>query len=121
MAAARFRFRDEQGIPRGSEDAQCQTHHVARVGQIIKVKLKQMPNQKLTRRKFLQTTGASVTAMGLFSVHARSKATSAPEEQTVYVGTYTTGTPTAPGKSEGIYIYRLNMSTGDLKHFKTVK
>ena len=53
--------------------------------------------------------------MGLFSLHGRSKA-NAPDEQTVYVGTYTSST-----KSEGIYIYRLNMSTGELTHFKTVK
>ncbi|HEX7294868.1 MAG TPA: lactonase family protein [Pyrinomonadaceae bacterium] len=74
-----------------------------------------MPKKKLTRRKFLQTTVSSVSAIGLFSL--RSKASAAPEEQTLYVGTYTSGT----SKSEGIYIYRLNMSTGALKHFKTVK
>ena len=76
-----------------------------------------MPNQKLTRRKFLQTTASTVTAMGLLSLHARSKPSVA-EEQAVYVGTYTSGTS---GKSEGIYICRLNMATGELKHFKTVK
>lgn len=36
-------------------------------------------------------------------------------ERTLYVGTYTSG------KSEGIYIYRLNTSNGALKHFKTIK
>ena len=63
----------------------------------------------------MQLSGSTVTALGLFSLHGRSKA-SAADEQTVYVGTYTSST-----KSEGIYIYRLNMSTGGLKHFKTVK
>lgn len=38
------------------------------------------------------------------------------EDQTLYVGTYTNA-----GKSEGIYVYRLNMSTGELNHFKTIK
>src|SRR5215216_4741902 len=35
-------------------------------------------------------------------------------ELILYVGTYTTG------KSEGIYIYRLNLSTGELRHKSTV-
>lgn len=33
----------------------------------------------------------------------------------VYIGTYTTG------KSEGIYLYRLNLSSGELKHAATAK
>ena len=36
-------------------------------------------------------------------------------ELLVYVGTYTTG------KSEGIYLYRLNLSAGELKHVATTK
>ena len=35
------------------------------------------------------------------------------EELLLYVGTYTTG------KSEGIYLYRLNLSSGELKHVAT--
>src|SRR5260370_30672310 len=36
-------------------------------------------------------------------------------ELLLYVGTYTTG------KSEGIYLYRLNLSSGELKHVATTK
>src|SRR5438552_2621708 len=36
-------------------------------------------------------------------------------ELSVYVGTYTTG------KSEGIYLYRLDLSSGELKHVATTK
>src|SRR5258708_12025014 len=36
-------------------------------------------------------------------------------ELLVYVGTYTTG------KSEGIYLYRLNLSSGDLKQVATTR
>src|SRR2546423_7119886 len=35
-------------------------------------------------------------------------------ELLLYVGTYTTG------KSEGIYLYRFNLATGELRHFRTV-
>ena len=73
-----------------------------------------MSNNKLTRRRFLQTTGATLTTLGL-STLIRSSNVPADDEQMLYVGTYTSG------KSEGIYIYRLNMSTGSVKHFKTVK
>ena len=73
-----------------------------------------MSNNKLTRRRFLQTTAVTLTTLGL-STFSRSSNAKGPSEQTLYVGTYTSG------KSEGIYIYRLNMSTGELKHFKTVK
>src|SRR5213079_1829823 len=37
------------------------------------------------------------------------------EELLLYVGTYTTG------KSEGIYLYRLDLSSGELKHVATTK
>jgi len=36
-------------------------------------------------------------------------------ELTLYVGTYTSG------KSEGIYLYRMNSATGKLRHFSTVR
>ena len=74
-----------------------------------------MPKHKLSRRRFLQMSGATVSALGLFTPQGRSKANTA-GEQTLYLGTYTNS-----GKSEGIYIYRVNMTTGELKHFKTVK
>jgi 6-phosphogluconolactonase len=73
-----------------------------------------MSDQKLTRRKFLQVAGSTATALALFRYEGLAR-TRLAAEQKVYVGTYTSG------KSEGIYICRLNMSTGELKHFKTVK
>ena len=73
-----------------------------------------MSDKKLIRREFLRAAGSSAGALVLLSVQGR--ATSLPvSEQTLYVGTYTSG------KSEGIYVYRLNMSNGELSHFKTVK
>jgi 6-phosphogluconolactonase len=73
-----------------------------------------MSDHEFTRRKFLQVVGSSAVALQFFGTKglSRSQPTA---EQTLYVGTYTSG------KSEGIYIYRLNMSTGALRHFRTVK
>lgn len=73
-----------------------------------------MSNHKLTRRQFLQASASTTSALALFGVEGLSRPLFA-SEQTLYVGTYTSG------KSEGIYIYRLNMSTGQLSHLKTVK
>lgn len=73
-----------------------------------------MPDHKLTRRKFLQAVGSTTSALALFGVEGVSRPLLA-AEQTLYVGTYTSG------KSEGIYVYRLNMSTGELSHLNTVK
>src|SRR5205085_5598854 len=36
------------------------------------------------------------------------------QELTLYVGTYTSG------KSEGIYVYRMSLATGELRHVRTV-
>jgi 6-phosphogluconolactonase len=67
-----------------------------------------------SRREFLKATGLAVLSLAVpSSLRARTPQTI--HEQTLYVGTYTAG------KSEGIYIYRMNMSTGELKHFNTVK
>jgi 6-phosphogluconolactonase len=67
-------------------------------------------NSASERREFLKL--ASLATMGLtlpkFSF-ARGG------ELLVYVGTYTSG------KSEGIYLYRLNLSSGELKHVATTK
>ena len=68
----------------------------------------------LTRRKFVQAAVSTTSALALFGAEGLSRPLLA-SEQTLYVGTYTSG------KSEGIYIYRLNMSTGELTHLKTVK
>lgn len=54
-----------------------------------------------TRREFIKA--ASLSAVG-FSLTAQA----APNELLVYIGTYTRG------KSEGIYVYRMNLATGAL-------
>ena len=73
-----------------------------------------MPDYKLARRDFLRAAASAAISLPL--VTRTQSAIAAPQEQTLYVGTYTAGT-----KSEGIYVYRLNMSTGELNHLKTVK
>lgn len=68
------------------------------------------PDNTLARREFLKFS--SLAALGLilpephFAHVPRAKRTG---ELLLYVGTYTTG------KSEGIYLYRLNLSSGGLK------
>lgn len=73
-----------------------------------------MSNLKLSRRKFLQFAGSFTFSLPLVS-DGLSLTRSTATPQTLYVGTYTSG------KSEGIYVYRLNMSTGELKHLHTAK
>jgi hypothetical protein len=64
--------------------------------------------QNFSRRRFLQLGGLAL--MGPLNFSTR--------ELTLYVGTYTLGTP---GKSEGIYIYRMDQMTGELKRAGSVK
>jgi 6-phosphogluconolactonase len=72
-----------------------------------------MSDPKLTRRKFLELAGSGAISLPFVST-ARAR-TRPPGEQTLYVGTYTSG------KSKGIYVYRLNMSTGELKYLDTIE
>ena len=66
------------------------------------------------RRQFLRTVGSGTIGLALASgLDVRSKAAESLREALVYVGTYTTG------KSEGIYLYRMNLSSGELKHLST--
>src|SRR3954454_15279359 len=71
-----------------------------------------MSNNACTRRDFLKA--ASLAPLAL-SLQTTSKAIPKANEMLLYIGTYTTG------KSEGIYIYRMNMATGELKHSATAK
>jgi 6-phosphogluconolactonase len=71
-----------------------------------------MLQQKRSRRDFLAITG--LAAMSL-AIPRRSWTFPAEKELTLYVGTYTSG------KSEGIYVYRMNLGNGELKHFNTIK
>ena len=68
----------------------------------------------LARREFLKIAGLGTLGLalpGLPFAHASGAPLSG--ELLVYVGTYTTG------KSEGIYLYRLNLSSGELTHLAT--
>lgn len=72
-----------------------------------------MPLIKQSRRDFLKTGG-----VGLFGAVVFRGATLTREktyELTVYVGTYTSG------KSEGIYVYRMNSGTGELQRRESIK
>jgi 6-phosphogluconolactonase len=73
---------------------------------------------KFTRRDFLKFTVAGITAMTLTdSVFGQQSINKNTKEMLVYIGTYTSG----KSKSEGIYIYKLNLDSGALKPYKTVK
>lgn len=75
-----------------------------------------MTDKTSTRREFL--TAACLGAFGLALPNvalARSPQRKRLQELLLYVGTYTSG------KSEGIYLYRLNLASGELKHALTIK
>jgi len=71
----------------------------------------QIKNKRVSRRDFLKFGGAS--ALGLSLARLRFTGALPAGELLLYVGTYTTG------KSEGIYRYRFNLSSGELKHVGT--
>ena len=66
------------------------------------------------RRSFIKTAGSGIFGLSL-PVYISTSALFPIEvdEYLVYVGTYTTGA------SEGIYIYKLNLSSGTLRHIGT--
>ena len=66
--------------------------------------------QEMTRRVFMATAGA-----GALGVTLGGRAARAARELLVYVGTYTSG------KSVGIYLYRLDLGDGSLKHAGTTE
>jgi 6-phosphogluconolactonase len=65
------------------------------------------------RRDFLRLT--ALGALGLMFPSADVLAAKRREEMLVYVGTYTSG------ESEGIYLYSLNLASGELKYVATTK
>jgi len=71
-----------------------------------------MSNRPYDRRTFLKQ--AAVATLGLAPFRFQKPA--ADSELTLYIGTYTN-----PGKSKGIYVYRMLKSTGKLKHAHTVE
>ncbi len=73
-----------------------------------------MSSNQFTRRDFVRAT--TLGALGLsLPVAAQTGSKQKAGELLLYVGTYTRG------KSEGIYIYRMNLADGQLKHAATVK
>jgi 6-phosphogluconolactonase len=70
----------------------------------------------LTRRDFLKIAGLSTLGLALPELaFARRLDVARLGNLLVYVGTYTSG------KSEGIYLYSLNLTSGELKHVATTK
>lgn len=66
----------------------------------------------LARRDFLRFAGLGALGLTLSELSLGAKRDG---EVLVYVGTYTTG------KSEGIYLYRLNLASGELKQVGTTR
>lgn len=66
-----------------------------------------LTGNNLSRRSFLKTGGLAVMSATILRDSAWA---SQPREQTLFVGTYTVDTP-----SEGIYTYRMNTDSGELK------
>src|SRR5262249_47564368 len=73
-----------------------------------------MSSNQFTRREFVKASGLAALA-GSIPAAAQDKSNQKSNELLLYVGTYTRG------KSEGIYVYRMNLSGGELKHAATVK
>lgn len=71
-----------------------------------------MTRPNSSRRQFLKTAGSGV--LGALALRETAWARPA-RELTLYVGTYTSG------KSEGIYVYRMNSVSGELVHFNSFK
>ena len=69
-----------------------------------------MTVDKFSRRQFLQAGGIGVFGALAFRANAWSMQN---QELTLYVGTYTSG------KSEGIYVYRMDRATGALTRFSS--
>ncbi len=65
------------------------------------------------RRDFLKTGAAGL--LGAVAFHRSALALEETRELTLYVGTYTSG------QSQGIYIYRMNPATGQLRRFDSIK
>ena len=73
---------------------------------------------KHSRRDFIKN--AAVGSLGLMlaeSVFGQTSSNKNKQEMLVYIGTYTSG----KSKSEGIYVHKLNLDSGELKPYLTVK
>jgi 6-phosphogluconolactonase len=74
--------------------------------------MKDKMNQ-FARREFLRT--GAIGALGAFAFPGTAWPQRKNRELTLYVGTYTSG------KSEGIYVYRMDRVSGELKRFNAIK
>ena len=75
-------------------------------------------NNNYTRRDFLKIAAVGTLGMTFAdSIFGGAAANKKSKEMLVYIGTYTSG----KSRSEGIYIYKLNTDSGELKPYKTVK
>ncbi|MGI9036515.1 MAG: beta-propeller fold lactonase family protein, partial [Pyrinomonadaceae bacterium] len=71
-----------------------------------------------TRRDFLKFAALGTTALTLAgSIFGGGKSGKKIKEMLVYIGTYTSG----KSRSQGIYIYKFNADSGELKPYKTVE
>src|SRR4030095_12388384 len=68
---------------------------------------------RVGRREFIKTS--AVGALGVFVSHGTALPSQKARELTLYVGTFTSS------NSEGIYIYRMDQATGELRQIKAVK
>ena len=71
-----------------------------------------MQEKSFKRRAFLKAAGATTIGFAL-SNRLRASSRGDQQELLLYVGTYT------KGESEGIYLYRLNLASGELHHAAT--
>ena len=73
---------------------------------------------KHSRRDFIKVAAAGTLGLTLAeSVFGQTSSNKNSKEMLVYIGTYTSG----KSKSEGIYVYKLNLDSGQLKPYLTVK
>ena len=73
---------------------------------------------KQTRREFIKIAAVGTIGLTLAeSVFGQTSSNKNTKEMLVYIGTYTSG----KSKSEGIYIYKLNLDSGELKPFSIAK
>ncbi len=75
-------------------------------------------NNNLTRRDFLKFSAVGAAALTFTdSIFGESLSNKNSKEMLVYIGTYTSG----KSRSEGIYIYKLNLDSGALVPYRTIK
>lgn len=70
---------------------------------------------KLPRRKFIGLTTLGMVGLSSSARLYAGGLLAPPKELLLYVGTYTSG------KSEGIYVYKFDLSSGEFRHLATAK